>query len=347
MRIRWRGFELPTRCIPVEEKLTDTYGMFIVEPFERGFGHTLGNGLRRILLSSIEGAAVVSARFEGIEHEFSTIPGVYEDVQQLILNIKEIRFKMDTGVNRGEVTVEKKGEGEVCAKDITCPPEIEIVNGDHILASLTDSKTVFKAEMIVEKRRGYMDAEENESRLKAQEEPVGYLCIDSTFSPVLRVRYSVDDTRVGKITNYDKLILELWTDGTISPEDSLLEAANIYKKHLNCFTRFRDIGEELEEDKKPGLSDEKLKKEKEKLQKKFETPITELGLSVRTINCLTSEGLNIVEDIVEKPESEITKIRNFGKTSAKELKTKLTELGLTYQMSLEEELEKLEEQGVD
>lgn len=347
MRIRWRGFELPTRCVPVEEELTDTYGKFIIEPFERGFGHTLGNGFRRILLSSIEGAAVVSVRFDRVEHEFATIPGVYEDVQQLLLNIKEICFKMNSGVGQTEVTVEKKGEGKVTAGDISCPSEIEVMNRDHVLATLTDDKAVFKAEMIVEKRRGYLHAEENESRLNAQEQPLGYLCVDSTFSPVLRVRYSVDDTRVGKITNYDKLILELWTDGTISPEDALLEAANIYKKHLNCFTRFRDLGEELKEEKKPGLSDEKLKKEKEKLQKKFETPVTELGLSVRTVNCLTSEGLETVGDIVKKPEAEITKIRNFGKTSAKELKTKMTELDLAYQMSLEEELEKLEEQGVE
>lgn len=347
MRIRWRGFELPTRCVPVEEVMTPQYGNFVIEPFERGFGHTLGNGLRRILLSSIEGSAVTAVRIEGIQHEYGTIPGVYEDMQEIMLNVKELNFRLIGDVTSAEVTVDKKGEGPVTASDIQCPPGIEVVNGERLIATLTDKKASFRAVMLLEKQRGYKTAEDNEVHLKEKEHPAGFIPIDSIFSPVLRVRYAVQDTRVGKITNYDKLILEVWTDGTISPQEAMLEAANIYKKHLNCFTRFRDLGDELEEQKKPGLSDEKLKKAQEELAAKFGIPIADLGLSVRTINCLSSRGLKTIGDIIGMSEAEITKIRNFGKTSAKELKVKLAELGLDYEMTLEGELKKLEESGVE
>lgn len=347
MRIRWRGFELPTRSVPVEEEMTQGYGKFIVEPFERGFGHTLGNGFRRILLSSIEGSAVTAVRVDGVDHEYGTIPGVYQDVQELILNTKELNFKLDNELTRAEIVIEKKGEGDITGHDIQCPAGVEVINPDHVIALQTDAKATFRADMVVEKNRGYISADENEIRLKAQEQPVGYIAIDSTFSPILRVKYAVHDTRVGKITNYDKLIIEIWTDGTIIPEDALLEAANIYKKHLNCFTRYRELGEELEETKKPGLSDEKLKVAQDEMRDKFDTSIENLGLSVRTINCLSSKGLQTVGDIVSKTESEIAKIRNFGKTSAKELKVKLGELGLTFGMDLDDELIKLEERGVE
>ncbi len=347
MRIRWRGFELPTRCVPADISGDNTYGKFVIEPFERGFGHTLGNGFRRILLSSIEGVAVTSVRFAGVTHEYTTIQGVYEEVQEIILNIKELNFRLTGDATRAEAVIEKKGECQVTGNDIECPAELEIINPDNLIATLTDKKAHFKAELIIEKDRGYITSEDNRKRHQAQEQPEGFIPVDSTFSPILRVKYSVEDTRVGKITNYDKLLLELWTDGTISPEDAMLEASNIYKKHLNCFTRFRDLGEELEEKKKPGLSDEKLKKAREELKMKFDTPIENLGLSVRTINCLSSKGLKTVGDIASKSEAEISKIRNFGKTSAKELKTKLGEIGVTFQMSLEEELKKLEERGVE
>lgn len=347
MRIRWRGFELPARCVPVEKEKTKNYGKFIIEPFERGFGHTIGNGFRRILLSSIEGSAIVSVKFHGVSHEFSTIPGVYEDIQEIILNIKELNFRITGEATTGEISIDKSGKGEVRGSDLKCPPEIEMVNPNHVIATVTDQKSAFKADMILEKNRGYMSAEENSIRLKAKEKSAGFIAIDATFSPILRVRYSVEDTRVGNITNYDRLILEVWTNGIIKPEEALIECASIYKKHLNCFTRLREMGEELEEKRKPGLLDEKVKRAKEELKKKFETPVTELGLSVRTINCLTTKGLSAVGDIISKAESEITKIRNFGKTSARELKTKLAELGLTFQMDIDEEIKKLEEMGVE
>ncbi|MFH1706435.1 MAG: DNA-directed RNA polymerase subunit alpha [Planctomycetota bacterium] len=347
MRIRWRGFELPTRCLPVKESMTASYGKFIIESFERGFGHTLGNGFRRILLSSIEGAAVTAVRLEGVDHAFTTIPGVFQDVQEFVLNLKELNFRLTGEVNKVDVNIEKKGAGDITGADVQCPAGAEVVNPGHVIGTKTEAKGTFRALLVVEKNRGYLSAEENEERLKTQEQPVGFIAIDATFSPILRVQYAVEDTRVGKITDYDKLVMEVWTDGTIYPEDAMLEAANVYRKHLNCFTRYREVGMELEEKRKPGLADEKVRKAQDELKAKFATAIDGIGLSVRTLNCLATKGIKTIGEIAAMPEAEVEKIRNFGKTSAKELKNKLVELGLNFEMDLEDELLKLEERGVE
>ena len=326
MRVRWRGLELPSRVTCDAGTLTDTYGQFVIEPFERGYGHTVGNSLRRILLSSLEGSAVVAVQIENGKHEFSTIPGVLEDVTDLVLNIKQLVVRMHTEESK-TIRINVDRTGEVTAADITTDPTVEIVNPGLHIATLTE-KVRFKVEMIVRRGRGYVTAVENTPGDLA----IGHVPVDSVFSPVLRVNYRVDATRVGQKVNYDKLSMEIWTDGTISPEMALVEASKILRKHLNPFVHYFEIGRELQEE--VSVEEEGTQMD-DALAEKLRMDISELHLSVRSSNCLEAQKFATVAELVIKTESELLKIRNFGKTSLVEIKAKLADLGLSIGMDTE------------
>lgn len=327
MRIRWRGLELPSRITRDPNYPTDTFGRFIIEPFERGFGTTVGNSLRRILLSSLEGAAITAVKIKGAEHEFSALPGVYEDVSDIILNIKRLVVRLDGDVSK-TMRVACSGPGEVTADLIEADTAITIINKDLVLATLTEPVD-FEAEFVVEKGRGYVPASEQYENTEEQE--IGLIPIDAVYSPVQRVRYKTEDTRVGQKTNYDKLILDIWSNGTTTPEMALVEAAKILRKHLNPFVQYSEIGEErISEEAAAAASVD------EELIRKLQMPIGELELSVRASNCLESAQINTVADLVSKSEPELLKVRSFGKTSLREVKRKLTDMHLTLGVALPE-----------
>lgn len=330
MRIRWRQFELPTRLKADEETQTNDYGKFIAEPFERGYGATLGNSLRRVLLSSIEGAAPVSLKIEGVQHEFSTIDGVYEDVTDIVLNVKKLLLKVDSPEPQ-TIKLEASKKGPVTAAMFECPEPVEIVDPDYVICNLTEDVD-FNIEVAVQRGRGYFTAQENEQDMPREH---GVIYVDSIFSPVRRVRYLTENTRIGQLTNYDKLIVEIWTDGTIKPEMALVEASKILRKHLNPFVQFFELGKEMPIDEMK--EDEAKKKEKlwKELQSKLDQPISILDLSVRASNCLESENVQTIRDLVSHNESDMLKIRNFGKTSLREIKKKLSEIGLSLGLSPE------------
>ncbi len=327
MRIRWRGLELPSKVERDGEVSTETYGRFSIEPFERGFGTTVGNSLRRILLSSLEGAAVTSVKITEAPHEFTSIPGVLEDVTDIILNVKNIVVR-STSDEPKTMRVSRTSAGEVRAGDIEADPALEVVNPDLVICTLTDDAS-FNMEMTVTTGRGYASAEEN---LKPDQE-VGVIPVDSIFSPVLRVRYRTEDTRVGQRTNYDRLILEVWTRGTILPEDVLVEAAKILRKHLNPFVMYHSLGEEtvaegttITEAETPMVDSER--------QQKWNLPISTLGLSVRASNCLESARLTTLGQLASRTESDLLRLRSFGRTSLREVRRKLAEQGLALGMTL-------------
>ncbi|KXK26337.1 MAG: DNA-directed RNA polymerase alpha subunit [Candidatus Brocadia sinica] len=326
MRIRWRGLELPVRVDVEKETLTDKYGKFIAAPFERGFGHSIGNSLRRILLSSLEGSAVVSVKINSVSHEFTTISGVVEDVADIILNIKNLVVKLHTDQPK-VIRIDANKKGEVKAKDIITDASVEIVNGDLHIATLSEDIN-FTVEMEVRKGRGYVTAEENEP----DEQEFGLIPVDSLFSPVRNVRYTIEETRVGRRTNYDKLVMEIFTNSVVSPEMALVEAAKIMRKHLNPFVQYFEIGRELQQvEKRMGIESVSEISEEE-LNKKLGIPITELDLSVRASNCLETSGIATVGDLVAKTEEQLLKIKNFGKTTLKEVKAKLSQLNLSIGM---------------
>ena len=342
MRIRWRNFELPTQVILDKSTATDSYGRFTAEPFERGFGATVGNGLRRVLLSSIEGTAVTSVRIDGVQHEFSTIQGVFEDVTDIILNLKKLRVKMEgDGPALLELDVNRKGT--VTAADIKCDQNTQVVNSDLHICTLTDA-VPFHAEIKVAKGRGYVTAEENIE----EEAELGTIPVDSVFSPVYRVKFSIENTRVGKFTNYDRLILEIWTDGTVTPEQALVEASKIFRKHLNPFVQYQEAATELTLDSTSAAAAETeeeglgpvLTEEEAKLAELLDKPLEALDLSVRARNCLDTENIRTVRDLVTKSEAEILKVKNFGKTSLREVKQKLAVWNLSLGMELPEALKK-------
>lgn len=250
MRIRWRDLELPTKVVADSATRTDMYAKFTAEPFERGYGVTVGNGLRRVLLSSIEGTAVTSVKIQGVKHEFSTIEGVKEDVTDIILALKRLRVQFHTDDPK-VLRIEKTGAGPVTGADIQTGADCDVVNGDLLICTVTDDNKTFEAEIEVRRGRGYVTADEN----AREEQEIGVIPVDSIFSPIQRVRYRTENTRVGKLTNYDRLIMELWTDGTITPEMALVEASKIYRKHLNPFIQFFDVGKELlfESSSAPGM----------------------------------------------------------------------------------------------
>jgi len=327
MRIRWRGLELPTRVVSDPEASTPTYGRFLVEPFERGFGTTVGNSLRRILLSSLEGAAVTSVKIAGADHEFTSIPGVLEDVTDIILNVKDLIVKSHSDETK-TMKVHGAVAGPITGDMVEADPAIEIINREHVLATLTDN-VEFDMEMTVAKGRGYVPAEEMIPDDADQE--IGRIYVDAVFSPVTRVRYTTEDTRVGQRTNYDRLILEIWTNGTITPEMAMVEAAKILRKHLNPFVQYFELGEVIIDS---GVKEAEAEVDAE-LQKKLNMSIHELELSVRANNCLDSAKIRTVAELVTKTEADLLEIRSFGKTSLREVKRKLADLGLSLGMAVE------------
>jgi len=339
MRIRWGDFELPTRVNVEKETYTDTYGKFFAEPFERGFGATIGNSLRRILLSSIEGSAVAAVRIEGVKHEFSTIPGVVEDTTDIILNIKNLIVESHSD-KPGKIRIEAKKKGEIKAKDIITDDSVEIINGDLHIVTISEN-TNFNVEMEVRKGRGYKTAEENE----AEGREIDVIPIDAVFSPVRKAKIRIEETRVGRRTNYDKLIIEIWTSGIISPEMALVEAAKIFRKHLNPFVHYFELGRELPQAGEKLL--EKTDKEEDSadgIDQKLTTSVSELDLSVRASNCLAVTNIKTLGDLVTKRENELLELKNFGMTTLVEIKKKLNQLGLSFKTD-NEDVNQVEEEA--
>ena len=326
MRIRWRGLELPTRVVSDQAVSTPTYSRFTVEPFERGFGITIGNALRRILLSSLEGAAVTSVKIAGAEHEFMSLPGVLEDVADIILNIKTLIIKSHAeGVKT--LRVHRETKGAITAGMIEGDPAIEIINKDLVLATLTDN-VPFDMELRIQSGRGFVAAEEFVDPDADQE--MGVINVDAAFSPVTRVRYRTEDTRVGQKVNYDRLSLEIWTNGTLTPELAMVEAAKILRKHLNPFVQYFEQGEAIPES---GQAEAQQEVDAE-LQKKLRMSTHELELSVRANNCLEAAKIETVGQLANMTEADLLKIRSFGKTSLREVKRKLQDLGLSLGMNV-------------
>lgn len=314
------------------ESLTSRYGKLVVEPLEKGFGITLGNSLRRVLLSSIPGAAITSVKIEGVPHEFTVIPGVKEDVTEIILNIKELQIK---SYSEEPVTLylDAQGPGEVVASQIETGHRVEILNPDLIIATLDSDKSRLTMEMKVEKGKGYLPVEKHHD----EDIPVGTILVDAIFSPVIKVNFSVENARVGRETDYDRLILEVWTNGTVHPQDAVAIAAKILKDHVNIFANFEQDLQSLEEGDR--------EEEREELLKKLNKSIDELELSVRSHNCLKKMGINTVRDLVQRSEADLLKVRNFGKKSLEEVKKVLEEMNLSMGMKIPEADEKGEEIG--
>lgn len=323
MGSRWRGFEMPSRLICDEATLTDRYGKFIAEPLERGYGATIGNSLRRVLLSSIEGAAVTQVKFDSALHEFTTIPGVVEDVTHIILNIKQLVLKLNSKTPKN-IYIKAEKKGEVKAADIITDESVEIINRDLHIATLAKGGKLH-AEMEVSKGRGYVPAERN----KKEGQPIGVIPLDAVFTPVVKVNYRVEETRVGQMTDYDRLILEIWTNGSISPKDTLTFAAYILQKHLDIFVRCGEIPEDEEI--------EEVDEKKEELQQLLARPVSELELSVRSSNCLRNANIRTIGELVRKTESEMLKYRNFGRKSLTEIQEILKKMGLSFGMDLDGE----------
>jgi len=333
MRIRWRGLELPCGVIPDSATLTSLYGKFVTEPFERGFGATVGNSLRRILLSSLEGAAVTKVRLQGVQHEFTTIPGVVEDVTDICLNLKSLVVK-NFSASVKTLRIEKNTRGVVTGADVICDDQIEVVNRDLVIATMTDDVPL-NLEMTVENGRGYVPAAEH----YLNDPEIGVIPLDALFSPVTRVRHDIEDTRVGQRTNYDKLILEIWTNGTVSPSMAMVEAAKILRKHLNCFITYREPGPESAPEgglrgmlEATGYSPVDME-----LEEKLNKSLAELNLSVRATNCLESVGINTVKDLVQQSEDQLLQVRNFGETTLDEVRERLQKIDLQLGLRLPNE----------
>jgi len=329
MRITWRGLELPTRVERDSKIASDRYGKFYIEPFERGLGTTIGNSLRRVLLSSLEGSAVTSIKIAGVNHEFTSIKGVMEDVTDIVLNVKNLTVRLQTdGPKMMKVAVNKAGV--VTAANIVADPAIEIVDKDKVIVTLTED-VKFEMEMVVESGRGYMPAAERLAAADRYEQEVGRIMLDAVYSPVTRVRYITEDTRVGQKTNYDRLILEVWTNGAITPDMAMVEAAKILRKHINPFVQYSEMGTETVSGEV--TVDQPQPKVGEEMQTKLNMPIQELELSVRANNCLESAKIETVRQLVKMTEAELLEIRSFGKTSLREVKRKLVDIGLSLGMA--------------
>jgi DNA-directed RNA polymerase subunit alpha len=326
MPIRLGRFEMPRRIVKDEAEATDTYAKYIAEPFEAGYGRTIGNSLRRVLLSSLEGAAISSVKIEGALHEFCNLPGVVEDVTDIVLNLKQVLLKMFLRESR-RLKISVKGPGEVTAGNIQTDGAVEVLNPDHHIATL-DKDGKFEAELEIKVGRGYCPADWN----KKEEPVIGLIPIDSLFSPVRRVKFAVENTRVGRRTDYDKLILEIWTDGRITPDESLTLSAAILRHHLDVFVSYDKDLIEFEE------SEKQIDPEREELRKKLSISVNEIELSVRAANCLNNANITTVGELAQKTESEMLKYRNFGKKSLNEIKQKLSELGLTLGMTFDVEM---------
>jgi DNA-directed RNA polymerase subunit alpha len=320
MTKNWRDLIKPRGLHVDQDHLTDTYGKFVAEPLERGFGITLGNGLRRVLLSSLQGAAITSIRVEGVEHEFTTISGVAEDVTDLILNLKEVLLRLHTQEEK-TIRIEVEGPKEVKAGDIIVDQDVEVLNPGHHLFTISEGSRV-RIEMTCRRGRGYVPAERN----KVPGAPIGVIPIDSLFSPIKKVNYQVTNARVGQVTDYDRLALEVWTNGSVSPADAVAYAAKIVKEQLAIFINFDETEEPMAIE---------APKSEEKLNENLFRSVDELELSVRSANCLQNANIKTIGDLVQKSEAEMLKTKNFGRKSLKEIKEILAEMGLALGMKLE------------
>jgi DNA-directed RNA polymerase subunit alpha len=321
MHIRWRGLELPGSVVPDQKTLTGTYGKFVAEPFERGFGITVGNSLRRILLSSLQGADITAIRIDGVLHEFSSVADVQEDVTDIILNLKEVRFKMHTLEPR-TVRIQVEGEKKITAGDILCDAQIEVLNPDHHIATLNEGGKL-NMELTVKMGWGYVGSEGN----KTPGMSVGTIPIDSMFSPIRRVNYNVTNARVGQQTDYDRLVLEVWTDGSVAPADAVAYAAKIIKEQVSIFINFDEEAEPAYEESVP--QNEVL------MNENLYRSVDELELSVRSANCLQNANIKYIGELVQRSEAEMLKTKNFGRKSLKEIKEILQTMGLALGMKLE------------
>jgi DNA-directed RNA polymerase subunit alpha len=315
--------ELPSVVTCDAATLTPTYGKFVAEPFERGFGSTIGNGLRRVLLSSLEGSAVTQIKVHNAQHEFTTLPGLFEDITDVVLNVKSLIVKNHSDSTR-VLRVEKKTAGPILASDIETDESVEILNSNHVLANLTDN-VPFVMEMVVENGRGYVPSSEHSQNIQE----IGIIPIDAVYSPVVRVRYAIEETRVGQKTNYDKLTMEIWTNGSVAPEMALVESAKILRKHLNPFVQYTQLGPQVRSPARDGLVGIDAA-----LDAKLGMPISELNLSVRASNCLESENIMTVRDLVTRTEDQLLDVRNFGETTLSEVQHRLKDLGLHLGMRL-------------
>jgi len=322
MRVRWRGLELPVQVRVNRDTLTDTYGEFIVEPFERGFGHSIGNSLRRVLLSSIEGSAVVAVRIDGVQQELTAIDSVLEDVPEIVLNIKELVLRLHPDEEK-YLRVEANEAGRVTAANIQPDPDVDVVRSDQLICTLTE-KTDFACEMVVRKGRGYVPAEE----LEDLPSEVGTIPVDALFSPVQRVSYRVEDTRVGRKTNYDRLIIQVYTNGIVSPEMALVEASKIMRKHLNPFVEYFEIGRQLPQEEPEPLAEIRHLGKAEIPESKLSMPISALGLTTRAAHCLESEGIHTIKELLQKAEKDLLSMHNFGSVSLEEVTEELQKHGL-------------------
>lgn len=318
--MRWRNLVLPKEVVTEELSENQRYARFVLEPLERGFGVTIGNALRRILLSAIQGAAVTSMRIEGVQHEFSTLPGVYEDVTQIVLNLKKLRLKVHTDDAR-TLTLPITGKGKYTAGMIETGPDVEVLNPDLHIIELTEDKKL-KIEIDIDLGRGYVLADQN----KRPDRPVGTIFVDSLFSPVIKVNYTVENTRVGQRTDYDRLTLEVTTDGSLSPEESIGYSAKLLADHLRYFIH-------IDEDIVP-IEEKKEDEETVKIRNLLNTRVDELELSVRSSNCLRAANIQTLRDLVQRSESDMLKYRNFGRKSLTELTAILEELGLSWGMDI-------------
>jgi len=335
MRIRWREFELPNRVVRDEAVSNESYAMFVAEPFERGFGHTIGNGLRRVLLSSLEGAAITHVRVAGAQHEFATIDGVVEDMTEIILNVKKLLVRSHVQEPR-TLRLKVDAKGAVTAASFQETHDVEVVNKDLYICTVSKAGITFELEVTVRRGRGFVTAEENYDA----EMEIGVIPVDSVFSPVQRVRYAVQATRVGKMTNYDKLVLEIWTNGTTSPDLALVEAAKIYRKHLNFFVMPGETGgttpsgifDSIDDEPEAAAPAAAPSADKKEILMR---PISSLDLSVRAANCMREEGIATVGELARHTTESLLGLKNFGKTSLKEVEKKLTDLGLDLGMDVD------------
>jgi DNA-directed RNA polymerase subunit alpha len=323
MGIRWKTFEMPKRLEVDKDSLTPTYGKFVAEPFERGYGTTIGNSLRRVLISSIDGAAITSIKIDGMLHEFGTLDGVVEDGAQIVLNIKTVIIRY-YGKGPKTLYLNAKKEGVVTAADIKTDETVQIVNPDQVICTLSKARE-FKMELEVDRGRGYVPADRN----KSEDMAIGVVAVDSLYSPVVKVNYWVEDTRVGQMTDYDKLTFEIWTNGAMGPEEAMLYASNILQRHLDIFVNYGEIPEEEEEE------EEDNKEFRDMIAK----PISELELSVRSANCLEAANIKTIGDLIRKGEPQMLKYKNFGKKSLNEIGEILVTMGLSLGMDVDSKLE--------
>ena len=326
MAKRLGKFELPNRLIKEEETATDIYAKFVAEPFESGYGHTIGNAFRRVLLSSIEGSAISTLKMEGVQHEFQSLDGIVEDVCDIVLNLKKILLVCHK-TEPVELTLDVEKEGEITAKDITPVDGVDIINPKQVILT-TDRKMRVQAEMIVTMGRGFCLGEDN----KSEDQPIGVINVDSLYSPVTLVKYDVQNTRVGQMTDYDKLLLEVHTDGRITPDDALKQSAAILRHHLDVFEEISDEDIEFESQTK------EVSEEQNRLRNLLSMSVNEIELSVRAANCLNNANITSVGELATKTEPEMLKYRNFGKKSLNEIKHKLEQLGLSLGMKFESRL---------